>query len=129
MSFFSKLVKGVGKAVGGIAKVATGLVSKLNIPILSGAAGIASSLLSGSGSNQPQTLTFNQPIAPPPQTAAQAATFGGTVKVNIPTGQQTFWNEKIEIFGLLVYKWIAVLLVPGIVVLTIGYFIFKRRRR
>jgi len=132
MSFFSKLVKGVGKVVGGIGKVATGIVSKLNIPIISGAAGVANSLLSGGG-QQPQTLALQQPITPPPQTQAQAATFGGqATNAGISAGGYSLtkdsWLSKKTIFTW-APNWVVAILTPGIVLLVLLYFIFKRRRR
>jgi len=136
MSFFSKLVKGVGKAVGGIVKVGAGLVSKLNIPIVSGAAGIVSGLAGsltsgGSSSGAAQQAALQQPIAVPMQTSAQAATFGGTVNVggvSGSVGSSSSWLTQKTIFSW-APNWVVVILAPGIVVLVILYFIFKRRRR
>ena len=131
MSFFSKLVKGVGNVVKGVATAATGIVSKLGIPIVSGAAGAVNSLLAGSPSPpaQAQAAAIAQPIPPPPQTAAQAATFGGSATVGgvSVTAKSDTWT----LFGatMKIWQWLLIFGGSSVGVILLLFLIFKRRRR
>jgi len=69
-SFLGKAAKTVGGFIGGAAGMATGIVSKLGIPVVSGVAGMASQIL-GRGaipgaSTQPAPLAFQIPEPMPP---------------------------------------------------------------
>jgi hypothetical protein len=121
MGFFSKLVKGVGSVVKG----AAGIVGKLGIPIVSGAANIVGGLIPEQ-KQAAQAVALQQPIAPQQQTFAQAATFGGSGTINLGT-KPSWLSEKTIIQWL--PNWVVVIAAPAVVLVVTFMLIFKRRRR
>ena len=94
-SFLGKAAKTVGGFIGGAAGMATGIVSKLGIPVVSGVAGMASSILGGRGAI-PGASTAGAFALPGPIPAAPLQAPGG---VMTPLGAQMLGAGAPQITG------------------------------
>lgn len=99
--------------LGGIAKKATGFVSKLGIPGVSQVAGIAHGVLPGNGSRTPQPMsTPSAPVAPyvnyggpspmgqqPFAPGVMTPGIGGRVNIPLPGGRQLSAGTGVQLMG------------------------------
>ena len=147
-------LKKIGKGVGNVLKSATPLVAKLGIPVVSQAAGIVSAVTSFNKPAPPQPVASRPPVSAvnaitqmaqdatfsksgnlsavaesKTQTAAQNAVFGRPATLanfmaqpttTKTTTEETPWYKKIS-------GWMWGVIVA--VVVVIGYFIFKKKKR
>ena len=88
------LFSSIGKFFGGVVKTGLGVVSKLGIPIVSGAAGIAGSFIGGGRGSIPGASTM--PGFPPPPMPQFPQAMPGVMRLGPPGGFPQMYTSRMQ---------------------------------